>query len=302
MQNSSHEIAEVLYRMLGISGFGPARVNSLLRTLQNLNQLPNPMRVSALEQVLFAHLNSMEQADFHHLILPELADLKCAFPYAYLTALDANYPDYLRGVPSAPTVFTYMGNLSLLDKRRVGFSGVRNISDNAVEATTRCVEGLVKRDVCVVSGYANGVDSTAHLTALKEGGTTILVLPYGITYFEIKPHFREVWDWNRVLVVSEFVPTYPFSPHNAMQRNDTIIRLCKALIIPEAGVKGGSQATGTRALALKHPLFVAKYTDTPAGNESLLCRGAQSLPISTDNTSVSIAPVMDVVDGAGLLF
>lgn len=301
MQNKSHEFADVIYRLLGISGFGPARVNGLLHLLQNLNLISSSMSISELEKALFQHLNSAEISEYHHLLLPELANLHTCNPYHFITALDKDYPTCLKTISSAPPVVSYMGNFDLLQQVRIGFSGVRKVSNRAVEATTLCVEELVKKGICIVSGYANGVDSAAHYAALKAGGSTILILPYGLTYFDVKPHFKDAWDWNRVLVISEFVPSHPFSAHNAMQRNDTIIRLSKAVIIPEAGETGGSQATGRRALALKHPLFVAKYSKTPLGNSILHQRGALSLPVFRESP-INIDAVMAVVEGAGMLF
>ncbi len=304
MQHIPSEVAEVYYRILNITGFGPARTNGLVRTLISMYNLPTPITKQGLEKELFRHLNSQQIAAYQHHTLPELENLKAAFPFHYLTRLDKLYPNYMICNTSNPSVFCYMGNIKLLEQKRVGYSGARNCSKRGLKFTADSVEQLVKNKICIVSGYANGVDEMAHYTALKTGGTTIMVLPYGITFFTIKPMLEEVWDWERVLVISEFLPTNPFTTPNAFQRNETIIRMSQAVIVSEAGITGGSIATGMRSLALKYPTFTPQYKEYPLtalGNKEILLKGGNPLPVQQPPTD-TMQIVLNAIKGMGSLF
>jgi DNA processing protein len=80
-----------------------------------------------------------------------------------------------------------------------------------------------------------------------------------------------------VLVVSQFSPSRPWSAANAMARNTVIIGLSLALVVVEAGDKGGTLAAGTKALQLNKPVLVLEFTPNPRGNAELIQRGAISV-------------------------
>ena len=120
----------------------------------------------------------------------------------------------------------------------------------------------------------------AHYHALNAGGSTILVLPEGISHFRPRRDLASVWDWERVLVVSQFEPDHIWKGYRAMERNQVIIGLSKAIIVVEAGEKGGTMDAGKRTLKLGIPLYVAKYDDISSdalGNEKLLQLRAKEL-------------------------
>ena len=87
---------------------------------------------------------------------------------------------------SAPPVLFAAGNLSLLGREAVSFCGSRKSSDFGLAVTKDLAAGLANRGVNTVSGYAAGVDSAAHRSALEVGGVTTFVLAEGILQFRPK--------------------------------------------------------------------------------------------------------------------
>ena len=194
---------------------------------------------------------------------------------------DVLYPESLKNIlgKHAPADLYFKGNLSLLNKYGVGFCGSRNASEKGLVTAKDCSEQVAKHSLTIISGYAAGVDMTAHRTALESGGETIIVLPEGIGHFTIKKDLRDIWDWSRVLVLSQFKPSEIWQAYRAMTRNQVIIALSRAMIVIEAQEKGGTIEAGKSALKLDMPLFVAEYEDmqrTP-GNSLLLQLGANKL-------------------------
>ncbi|MFN3262251.1 MAG: DNA-processing protein DprA [Pikeienuella sp.] len=176
----------------------------------------------------------------------------------------------------APGNIYCMGNTDLLQKPSVGFCGSRRASEQGLAVANDCASQAAELGLNVVSGNAAGVDEVAHYMALASGGTTILVLPEGINNFRIRKSFSSVWDWNRVLVVSQFEPSSVWQAYRAMERNKVIIGLSGAMIVIEAGEKGGTLDAGNATLSMGVPLFVAHYDSLSAdakGNAILINKG-----------------------------
>jgi DNA processing protein len=183
--------------------------------------------------------------------------------------------------PKAPNDLYFIGNIELLRVPGVGFCGSRKASIQGLEVARDCASQAAEMGLSVVSGNAAGVDAEAHYHALASGGTTVLVLPEGIEKFRIRESLKSVWDWDRVLVISQFKPNEVWQAFRAMARNKVIIGLSRAMIVIEAGDRGGTLDAGKSALELDIPLFVAKYgsvSEDARGNEILLGLGA--LPLS----------------------
>lgn len=176
---------------------------------------------------------------------------------------DGDYPSFLADVPGrdAPQKLEWLGNLSLLSRHFVGFCGSRKASSRGLDTAADCAAQAAESDVVVVSGYAAGVDEVAHFQALTNKGSTIIVLPEGIAHFRIRRELRAVWDWKRVLVVSQFSSDERWQSFRAMARNRVIIGLSDAMIVIEAGETGGTMDAGRSTLRYGQPLFVAQYED-----------------------------------------
>ena len=195
-----------------------------------------------------------------------------------------DFPESLvhNGRPLMPIIF-YKGNKDLLYADGVGMCGSRNVSVKGLEAAERCGVAVSSRNLTIVSGYAKGVDTATHLAALKTGGSTVIVLAEGMDYFRVKRDFAKDFDPERTLVLSQFAPSQTWQAHAAMARNSIIFGLSKALVVIEAGEKGGTLAAGEGAMKLGRPVLVVDFGDeTPAGNRKLLGDGAT--PVRTPSS------------------
>jgi DNA processing protein len=189
----------------------------------------------------------------------------------------ADFPESLlvQAKPLMPVLF-YKGNKNLFYEPGVGMCGSRHVSPKGLEAAERCGVAASSEDWTIVSGYAKGVDTATHLAALKSGGRTVIVLAEGIDFFRVKREFAEDFDPERTLVVSQFAPTQTWQAHAAMARNSVIFGLSRALVVIEAGERGGTLAAGHGALKIGRPVLVVDFGDsTPAGNQLLLEAGAE---------------------------
>jgi DNA processing protein len=222
-----------------------------------------------------------------------------AFDRPTVIELTPSHPRYPAGVVSgrkAP-VLSALGNLDLLDRPGIGFCGSRKASEKGLSVAADCAEQAVAAGFVVISGNAAGIDLEAHRAALQHGGATILVLPEGIEKFRVRQELRPVWDWARVLVISQFVPQAVWQAYRAMERNEIIIGLSRAMIVVEAGETGGTLAAGLRTLEIGKPLFVAQYDNMEAvapGNAQLLGMGAKRLMRSRETGKASVAMIHEI--------
>jgi DNA processing protein len=186
----------------------------------------------------------------------------------------SEYPRLLDQVPNAPPVLFCSGQLSLLSAPSIGICGSRRASDEGLHAATTCASVAGSQGLASASGYARGVDMAIHVSALESGAATIIVLPEGINHFSVKREIANVWDPSRTLVVSQFSPTQTWSAGGAMARNLVIIGLSLALVVIEAGERGGTLAAGQRALQLGRRVISLQFSDVSSGSAMLLESGA----------------------------
>lgn len=173
------------------------------------------------------------------------------------------YPNKLIHVleDSAPPVIFCMGNIEIFKQMSVGFCGARKASEKGLIITGKCAEQLAGKNICVVSGYAHGVDMSAHKAALENGGSTLFVLVEGILKFKRKKDIANLLTEKNYLAVSQFPPLLNWEARNAMRRNATIIGLSEAMILVESGLVGGTFAAGEETLKRQQLLFVIDFAD-----------------------------------------
>ncbi len=163
--------------------------------------------------------------------------------------------------------------------------------------TRLCSEYLSKNQINVVSGYAKGIDITAHQAALESGGTTTFVLAEGILNFKPKKQVQEYLDDNNYLVISEFWPQTRWFVNNAMQRNQTICALSNVLVLIEAAEEGGSFAAGEKTLEIGRPLVAVDFNeDLPQhqGNKYFLSKGA--VPLNGHNDHSNFETIIQLIN------
>ncbi len=218
-----------------------------------------------------------------------------------VTRSGSGYPESLTTVlgNKAPEKLYLQGNVNLLRSTGIGVSGTRNPSQGGIDVARDCVRQIAgNSEFTVISGNATGVNFEAHYHALSAGGSTILVLPEGINHFRIKRGLKPVWDWGRVLVISQFNPGTSWKFFHAIARNRIIIGLSKAVIVIEAGEKGGTRHAGEEAIRCNKLLYVAEYKDMPAdakGNKELLAEGGRLLPRSEPSGQANMQKVYEDV-------
>lgn len=294
----THETDFLWYKLFRAEGFGTKSISMVYRTIHNSgfslervfgmskfdfeNTFPGLGR-GRLKKANFDALQRLnEEVLYQEYQKLKNNRIKIIYPGHQL------YPESLSGfmehdIPDVPPILFCKGQLPLLKAESVSIVGSRSASDEGMKIARRFAADLALQGKNVISGYAKGIDTNAHLGALEKDGTTTIVLSFGIFGFAKKKVFGNLrWEGN-TLVVSQFRPTENWNARNAMSRNKLVCALSEAVIIIESreekgkdGNMSGTFNAGKTALEIKTPLFVispAFFNNPPLGNEELINRG-----------------------------
>ncbi|MBN2398748.1 MAG: DNA-processing protein DprA [Candidatus Aminicenantes bacterium] len=210
-------------------------------------------------------------------------------PITVLHPFHPDFPERIRGLKnkmSVPALLYVRGNMEILKKPAIAVVGKRNTGAMALAVTNTLAAELAAKEINLTSGYASGIDTAAHLAALRAGGTTSIILAEGIRHFKVKPSLSEFLTKKNTLVISQFEPDAKWAPYMAMTRNRLVGALSQALMViisgPEHNDSGRHSGTFNAAISAQKmgiPVFVAApsfFNDPPAGNEALIARGCRA--------------------------
>lgn len=195
-----------------------------------------------------------------------------------LTIIDSDYPPLLKQISSPPLLLFVAGNRKHLISTQIALIGSRNATQYGTKWATYFAQELVKKELTITSGLAQGIDGVGHRSALKNNGVTVAVLGSGLE--QIYPSFHRALAAQikeSGLLISEHLPMTPPLARHFPQRNRIISGLSSALLIIEAGIKSGSLITANYALQQGKELFVLPglLGDTHfEGNHQLIKQGA----------------------------
>lgn len=161
---------------------------------------------------------------------------------------------------NAPRTFFVLGDVGILRRgARVSIVGSRKPSTAGLQLAGDLAQRLVRRGVVLVSGLAEGIDTVAHTTAIREGGKTIAVIgtPLDKAFPERNRLLQETIAKDHLLV-SQFGLGYPIQRTSFPMRNRTMALLVDASIIVEARETSGSLSQGWEALRLGRRLYLPR--------------------------------------------
>lgn len=160
----------------------------------------------------------------------------------------------------SPTNLYVKGSIQIpLPRPRVSIVGFRKASPEGLRDSATIAKKLVKKEVVIVSGLAEGIDTAAHEATIATGGRTIAVLgtPLNKTYPLKNFKLQQEIMYNH-LAISQFPIGYVTQPKDFVVRNRTMALISDATIIVEAQDTSGSLHQGWEALRLGRSLYIWK--------------------------------------------
>lgn len=166
------------------------------------------------------------------------------------------YPHRLKHCLDGPVVLFSRGNINLNDHKIISIVGTRQVTNYGRQFCEELIETIVPLNPIIISGFAYGVDITAHRAAMKHNLQTIGCLAHGLNQIYPKVHKKYMEDMERNGgFFTDFWSTDTFDRKNFLGRNRIIAGLSEATIVIESAEKGGSLVTAEIAHSYNRDVF-----------------------------------------------
>lgn len=213
-----------------------------------------------------------------------------------ITIQDARYPERLRQISDPPCVLYVKGRLFAFDEElAIAVVGSRRPTPYGVHMAGHIGLDLARRGALVVSGIAQGLDSTALHGALSGGGSVVSVLGGGIDVI-YPPSSRLLYEDVAAAgaLISEYPPGTETLGWHYPIRNRIISGLSLGTVVVEAAEHSGALITARTALDQNREVFAFPGpADGPMsrGTNRLIQTGQAKLILSADDVLEEFAGI-----------
>ena len=210
----------------------------------------------------------------------------------YVALSEADYPEALREIDSAPPLLTLKGDLTLARREAVAIVGARNASAAGRKFARSLAADLGAAGYLIVSGLARGIDTAAHEASLERGTAAVLANGIDIAYPPENAALQA--EIGRIgLLISEMPPGTAPRAELFPRRNRIIAGMSRATVVVEAAMRSGSLITARFANEQGRDVFAV-----PGSPLDPRCEGTNRL--IKDGAGL-VMRAQDVIDGLQLL-
>ncbi|HEU0085964.1 MAG TPA: DNA-processing protein DprA [Candidatus Paceibacterota bacterium] len=195
----------------------------------------------------------------------------------------SDFPPMLLEIPDPPKDLWIIGNLPPVDERLIYLCvvGSRRCSSYGRDVCEMLINGLKGYPVVIVSGFAVGIDTIAHMSAMEAGLRTIVFPGSGLSPEVMYPSMNQMLQ-DEVLksggcFLSEFEPDFHATPWTFPMRNRLMAGMCQATLVIEATEKSGTLITARLTLEYNRDLLAVPgsiFSQNSKGTNKLIHQGA----------------------------
>ena len=169
--------------------------------------------------------------------------------YIEVNINDEIYPTKLKEIKNVPKKLFLRGNIDLFRSNSIAIVGSRECTSYGFYKAYEFAKELSKKEICVISGLAQGIDTAAHLGAMHQKGKTIAVLGTGLN--KIYPKENEILAESIIknggLIISEYGLYGERKSENFPKRNRIMSGLSNGILVIEAKKRSGTLITARYA-------------------------------------------------------
>ena len=162
---------------------------------------------------------------------------------------EAAYPERLKHCIDSPVLLFQKGNFDLSNRRILSIVGTRKVTTYGKAFIDKFIEEIAPFNPIIISGFAYGVDISAHKACIDHGLQTIGIFAHGLNQVYPKVHSKYVVPMEKNGgFFTDFWSSDAFVHTNFLRRNRIIAGLSEATIVIESAEKGGSLVTADFAV------------------------------------------------------
>lgn len=225
-------------------------------------------------------MNETRVKEFRDENVIKKAEMELTYLYKHnvraLWYTDSDYPERLRLCTDAPLLMYYKGCASLNAVKVIAIVGTRKCTEYGRKLTEDLVESLgAQKELLILSGLADGIDTFVHRAALSNGIPTVGVLGHGndIMYpVHNKGLAAEMQLQGGVL--TEYPSGTNADKGNFPARNRIVAGMSDVTVVVESDVKGGALITAKIASSYNRDVvaFPGRVGDKRSGGCNELIR------------------------------
>lgn len=189
------------------------------------------------------------------------------------------YPQKLNKIYAPPSKLYVFGDEAILNKPSIAIIGCRQASEYGKRIAFKFAYELAQKGIIIISGLAKGIDTYAHLGAVKAQGKTVAVLGSGFAHIypeENKNLCKEIIKTGGA-IITEYEKEMKPLKMNFPIRNRIISGLSNGVLVVEAKQRSGTLITVDYALEQGKDVFVIPGNITNQnsfGTNELIKQGA----------------------------
>jgi len=277
--------------------------DAVLRVAAERSERPSPRRGTArkhakiaLEAYRASRRLNRAGAAAKHLDAVETGDSRASPPIEITTCAERSYPARLNDLPLPPPVLFHRGELP--SGAAIAIVGSRRADRYGREVAHHFAHALAERGLPIISGFARGIDQTAHRGALSGShGTTVAVLGCGLD-IDYPTGSQELASEiaTRGAMISEFPPETGPMRQNFPVRNRIIAALAVGTLVIQGTERSGSLITARLALELGRDVYAVpgRVTDKLSSGTNLLIRDGAFPALSPEDVLDTLASAVQM--------
>lgn len=232
-----------------INEIGAKAQNELLKKYKNPEKIWN-LRKSELNKILCQEQIEIILNNEYKENLQVYIEYMKKHSIKMITINDEIYPCNLRNIYDPPIVLYLIGNEKILNNFSIAIIGSRVCSNYGKIVANQFAYNIAKNNINIISGLAKGIDTYAHIGAIKANKPTIAVVGTGLDIIypeENKGIYNEIIRKNGAIITEYVIGTKP-NKMNFPARNRIISGLSSGILVVEASRKSGTFITTDFAL------------------------------------------------------
>lgn len=285
-----------LLRLSAVPGIGSARLRTLISHFKDPSAV---FRASARELVKVNGIDKKTALSIVHFkngtkFAEEQLSRLNKVEGRIITFWDREYPSLLKKIYDPPAFLFVRGSIEPEDAFAIAVVGTRTPTPYGKIIAERFTTQLAELGLTIVSGLARGIDTIAHVTALKMSGRTLAVIGSGIDVI-YPPENNKLAERisRRGAIISEYEMGAKPDAVNFPRRNRIISGLSLGTLIVETAESGGAMITASTALDQGREVFAIPGPITEkksSGTNRLIREGRAKLVQSVDDILHELQP------------
>lgn len=224
----------------------------------------------------------------------QISDMEKSEVYA-VSIWSESYPVLLKKIAYPPIMLFVKGDLAPNDADCISIVGTRHCTTYGRLNAEKFAENFVLNGLVVVSGLAYGIDTHAHMGALRGNGKTYAVIASGIDQISPDPAVKNA---EKIIksggaIISEYPCGVKAFLGSFPQRNRIVAGISMATLVIESGKKGGSLITAALAFDESREVFAL-----PGNIDAAKSEGTNFL-IKSNRAQIAINPE-SILDDLGI--